>query len=226
MKVILTGGKGFIGKELQRQLYALNIAFDVFEDNLDNFSHIQGSYEYVIHLAAKLKPAQNIFSLYETNVLGTQKVVDYCIKNKANLIFLSTSGVYGEESSGIAKAEDTECFPVDPYPISKLLAEKICEKAFLESQLNCNILRLFNVYGNEQREKFLIPDIIYSLKHSAVLTLKTPNALRDFINVKDVVRSIVASFYLTGFNIINIGSGQAISILDLIKRIEKIIGKK
>ncbi|MCW7466217.1 NAD-dependent epimerase/dehydratase family protein [Leptospira levettii] len=225
MKAIITGGNGFIGKQLQEGFKSNNIDFDLFNGDITKKITTSKPYDLLVHLAAKLKPDIGIFSVYEANVLGTQRIVDYCIQNRVNLIFLSTSGVYGEENPEYPKSEDSECLPVNAYPISKLLAERLCANAFSGSGLSCTILRLFNVYGSNQREKFLIPDIIKAIKNSSELFLKTPNALRDFVNVKDVVRSIIASIDLKGFNTINIGSGQLISLSDLIRRIEFLIGR-
>jgi len=226
LKILLTGGNGFLGKHLQHSLHAEGIEYRVFNRDLNEIGSFEEKFDVLIHLAAKLKSNNDDFNLYEANVIGTQCVIDLCIKQKAKLIFLSTSGVYGESDELISVGESSFVNPQTAYPISKFLGEKLCERAHNNADLNAIMLRIFNVFGPDQKDGFIIPDILTAIKVSKPLILKTPYANRDFVYISDVIRSIILSLFINGFHTINIGSGNSLSILALVEKIEMILDRK
>ena len=84
-------------------------------------------------------------------------------------------------------------------------------------------LRIFYVYGPEQREESLIPYIKRSLKNNSVLKFKTPKKAHDFIYIDDVCRFIISSLKKDiGSNIFDVGSGQTTSVIKILENIQNI----
>ena len=79
-------------------------------------------------------------------------------------------------------------------------------------------MRLFNVYGHGQKKPFLIPDIIHSIATEEKLIIRTPNAVRDFIHISDVVDAFINCLQsdLAGLQLFNIGSGQGTRISEIV----------
>jgi UDP-glucose-4-epimerase GalE len=164
----------------------------------------------------------------------------------ANIVFASSCAVYGSPNGGIA-AEDSCASPLSPYGESKLRAERHlhwCHDAF---GLNWISLRYFNVAGVEPGSE-LGEDPIHTTRAipraiSAALKIQGPfplfgtdhagadgTAVRDYVHVADVARAnVAAARYLTGgspsANTVNIGSGQAHSIREILSAVSRISGR-
>ena len=184
MKVLVTGGAGFIGKYLVEDLieknnlvtifddfsnsskksisYLVSMGTKVIEGDITNPSEIFNAVkdqDIVIHLAAKISVKESIKNPSETfhvNVDGTKNVLTACFKNNIkNLIVASSASVYGEsQSSEIKLSEDTEKKPVSPYGESKMKMEQEIKKFILKHKIKCTILRFFNIYGIGQSDEY------------------------------------------------------------------------
>jgi GDP-4-dehydro-6-deoxy-D-mannose reductase len=148
--------------------------------------------------------------------------LNYCREVGAKCIFTSSSAVYDAATSGDQLTEEGPIKPTLPYGISKWIAENVCR----HQNVPVVILRLFNVYGPGQHHAFLVPYIIDCLQHHRPLTLRMPQARRDFIYVQDVVDALIKAAYWSGptCSVFNIGSGQATYIIDFIHLAEQIVG--
>ncbi len=183
MKILVTGGMGFIGKHLVLDLLKKGNSVTI----LDNFSNsekksaslflekgvkiIEGDItqiqnildatkdqEIVIHLAAKISVEDSIRSpseTFHTNVDGTKNVLAACEKNHIKkLIVASSAAVYGESLSDIKLTEDSKINPVSPYGESKYQMEQEIKKIILKHDVICIILRFFNIYGIGQTSEY------------------------------------------------------------------------
>ena len=184
MKILITGGMGFIGLYLVDYLLKKDNEITV----LDNFSNsnkslikrirnknlkiIEGdirknddilnsikNQEIVVHLAAKISVDESIENPNETfdvNVNGTKNVLEACKKNNIKkLIVASSAAVYGENTSQIKLKEISKTNPISPYGESKLLMENEIKKFQLKNtNLKCIILRFFNIFGNGQSPEY------------------------------------------------------------------------
>jgi UDP-glucose 4-epimerase len=184
MKVLVTGGAGFIGKYLVKSLLEEGNSVTI----LDNFSNstknsinflvnagvkvIEGDItkikdadiatmdqDIVIHLAAKISVSESVKNPVETfnvNVKGTKNLLLSCKKNHVKKIIVSSSAaVYGETRlSSIKLTENSETNPISPYGESKLEMEKIIEEFCLENGINYVILRIFNIFGVGQSDEY------------------------------------------------------------------------
>jgi len=184
MKIVVTGGAGFIGLYLINHLLKKENQITI----LDNFSNsdknltkilqhknlkiIEGDIrkindvnnclkeqDMVIHLAAKISVSQSILNpseTFEVNVDGTKNVLEACKKNNIKkIIIASSAAVYGEGGSGMKLKENTKTDPVSPYGKSKLIMEQEIEKNLLKyNKLDCIILRFFNIFGVGQTSEY------------------------------------------------------------------------
>ena len=188
----------------------------------------------VVHLAA-IKDIQfsiqNPSLTFEVNTLGTKNLIDACVNSGVRrFVFISTSAVYGNARY----LPIDECHPVNPlsvYADSKVGPEKWCISPELSGKLETVVFRLFNVYGQGQDadgysgviSKFIDrlnagkPPVIYG----------DGNQTRDFVNVRDAVKSIMLALETERIRdrIFNIGSGSAVSILELAEILSKLVGK-
>ncbi|MCB1306041.1 MAG: NAD-dependent epimerase/dehydratase family protein, partial [Leptospiraceae bacterium] len=110
--IIVTGSSGFLGKRLLELLRANGWPIARFEGDVQNFASCDQAFDVVVHLAAKTQSkafAQDSWAAFETNVIGSQSVIEYCERTGARYIFASTSGVYRPSSEPV-----TETSPVGP----------------------------------------------------------------------------------------------------------------
>jgi len=184
MKIVVTGGAGFIGLHLVNHLLKEENQITI----LDNFSNsdknltkilqhknlkiIEGDIrkindvnnclkkqDIVIHLAAKISVNQSILNpseTFEVNVDGTKNVLEACKKNNIKkIIIASSAAVYGEGGSGMKLKENTKTDPISPYGKSKLIMEQEIEKNLVKyNKLDCIILRFFNIFGVGQTSEY------------------------------------------------------------------------
>jgi UDP-glucose 4-epimerase len=211
--IIITGGTGFIGRNIKNRLEKRYNIKDISKSNggdirnSETFLNINS--DLVIHLAA-INRSDNLKEMFETNVNGTLNVLEFCRKNKTKLIFASSAAIYGN-CSPPAK-EEYKTNPVSFYGLTKLFGEELCEFYNKIFGLDITILRIFNIYGPNQKEGLLIPDILSKIKNGKTISIKNPFSVRDFIYVDDVIDAISKSINLNGFHIINIGTGKGTEI--------------
>jgi len=186
----------------------------------------------VVHLAARAGVRASIENplLYaKVNVAGTVHLlklsVDFGIKQ---FIFGSSSSIYGN-TKRIPFSEDDICDSViSPYGASKRSAEFFVESFWKNYHLKSIILRFFTVYGPRGR-----PDMAPALFTKAILNKEeltqfgNGSSSRDYTYVDDIVNGIIKTLEQDlDFEIINLGNNNSIALRDLIKAIEKVMGKK
>jgi UDP-glucuronate 4-epimerase len=210
-------------KQLKNFEYSnLNIA----KDELD--SSIKDS-KFVFNLAAI--PGQvlswTLFDKYaESNILGTKKVIDCCIRNNVvKIIHASTSSVYGKFAVG-NELQDTK--PISPYGITKLASENLLFALTNDTDLDFTILRYFSVYGPGQRPDMAIHRFLAAIKKGEPINITGDGTQkRDITYVEDVSDATISAISLTDRKqIFNISGGKQFTLNQIIDECFKVSSQK
>lgn len=203
--------------------------FNLVESDLNgcDLAGLLGGASCVFHLAAQAGVRRSWgteFTRYiESNILATQRILE-ALKGleSVRLIHSSSSSVYGE-TADLPMREEHPLRPISPYGATKLSAEHLCELYRVNYGVRYVSLRYFTVYGPRQR-----PDMAFSRFITAALSGDPIEVYgdgmqtRDFTYVSDAVEAnILASRHEGPPYIFNIGGGSRISILDVLKGIER-----
>jgi UDP-glucose 4-epimerase len=253
MRFVVTGGAGFVGSNLVQLLLENNHEVIVVDNlhtgkkenlesvidkiefqkidirNHESMKNILNNIDGVFHEAA-LTVVQDSFSnpkeYYDVNVQGTENIFKLSIENKFKVVYASSSSVYGYKQK-MPIEENMERKPINPYGQTKLECEYLFEKY---SKLGGSIigLRYFNIFGKGQTIEYagVITKFIERLKEGKVpIIFGKGSQIRDFISVNDVAKANLMAMNCNESNLlVNIGSGKAISILELANMMIKIAG--
>ena len=200
----------------------INIATDELDSSIIDS-------KFVFNLAAI--PGQvlswKLFDKYvESNILGTKKVIDSCIRNKVTrIIHASTSSVYGKFAVG-DELQDTK--PISPYGITKLAAENLLFALTSSNNLDFTILRYFSVYGPGQRPDMAIQRFLRAIKMGQEINITGDGTQkRDITYVQDVVEATISASSLTEKKqIFNISGGKQFTLNQIIDECFNVSGLK
>jgi len=183
MKIIITGGAGFIGKHLvellikkenditifdnfsnskeESVMYLKNLGAKIVKGDIRKIGDINNAikdHDIVIHLAAKISVEESIKSpseTFQTNVEGTKNVLIACEKNQIKkIIVASSAAVYGESEADVKLTEKSKINPISPYGESKVVMENEIKKITENNDMDYVILRFFNIYGKSQSPEY------------------------------------------------------------------------
>lgn len=184
--------------------------------------------EWIFHLAAMagLVKSWTHFDQYSThNISATQRLLE-AVKGSPHLnrfVYASTSSVYGRYASG---DESLPLRPSSPYGITKLAAENLCRVCADEFDVPAIILRYFSVYGPRQRPDMGYHKFVQAVLDGQPITLTGDGSqVRGNTFVSDCVAATVAAVNAVPGETFNVGGGETVNVLDVIRRIEKITGK-
>jgi UDP-glucose 4-epimerase len=244
MKILVTGGAGFIGHHLSNTLYSMGHDVHVL-DNLSTGKQerlVEGikfqlkdllvdelpdeSFDAVFHLAAPTsvqESLENPDKYKEGCYQMTINVVDWAeTHNVKYFTFASTAAVYGPTEI-IPTKEDDELNPISPYAEYKLFSEQYL-KTVSSDKLQITVTRFFNVFGEEQPNSgSYAPAVAIFLKQFAngepITVTGDGQQTRDYIYVRDLVNALMMTIEPQPYeyNIYNIGSGNEIKIIDIAK---------
>lgn len=226
MKILIIGGKGYIGSKLVLALKEHEVEiFDKPKDILNSVDiriAINGK-DIVYHLAALAELSYTDAhpqETYEVNIEGTNNIARICAENKVLLNFVSTCCIYGNPLE-IPSVEDRLINPSDTYAMSKAAGEYLVKMWGLSNGLKYNILRFGTVYGQsinkEMRNDMCIQKFLVSASKGEGLKITGDGRQsRNFIHIDDLVRALVL---ITDKKIvgetINLSGNEKISINDI-----------
>ncbi len=251
MRVLITGGAGFIGSHLTaflaeqgHEVIVLDnlLRGNKIEDNiLSKITFIEGDVrnqdlvmqlsencDQIYHLAAILGVdivADNPVETMETEVEGTKNVVYAALKHGVKkVIYASTSGVYGHSAIEKSVDEDIMIDPRTSYAMAKRYNEIYLKAVYEERGLESISLRFFNVYGPRQDDRMVIPRFFeQALKNEPITVFGSGKQTRDFTSVEETIISLVKlSEVSTGAEIYNIANETELNILELAEYIKEI----
>jgi nucleoside-diphosphate-sugar epimerase len=228
--VLVTGSKGFIGRQVVRALRSggyLVYEFDREDGDISSEKNHLPLADHIIHLASMVYVPlswEDPFPFYKTNVLGTVNVLEHCRKTGSQLIYVS-SYMYGTPQY----LPIDELHPVEaasPYNHSKYLAEEVCRFYAENFKIPIVLIRPVNVFGPGQNSDFLIPSIINQVKDPGVEKVKVMDLRpkRDYLFISDFVEALIRCLPMKGFHTYNIGSGASVSVKEIIDTILKQAG--
>jgi len=207
MRIFITGGTGFIGKEVVNLLGNQTLMLSKRLSNIKDWEDelIEFDPEVCIHMAWEGIPdyskKQSLINLdYGINL--------YRSISKTNCKKIITTGSCWEYN-------DTR----NPFIDSKDLLYRYGKYMFPGTFI---WTRLFYVYGVNQKEDSLIPSVVSSLNSEEAPKIKSPNSYHDFVNVKDVAKAIVDLIYVDESGIYDIGSGHLTQVKDIVANIYNI----
>ncbi len=250
-KVIVTGGAGFIGSYLVEQLVAQGEEVIVIDtllrgnklpkgvlskvefhrvDVCDNDKVVKlcKGGRTIFHFAAILGVdivADNPVETMETEVNGMQSIAHAALKNGiSEIVYASTSGVYGHHALEKSVTEDVLIDPRTSYAMAKRFNEIYLAALCEEKGINATAIRFFNVYGHRQDNRMVVPRFFeQALKDQDITVFGSGSQTRDFTWVEDAVRAtILLSKNMQGFNIFNVSNEKEVSIGALALQIKKI----
>lgn len=243
MKILITGGAGFIGSNLAKRLVNDGHAVVVLDSLLrgnkldkDTFSKvnfIKGDVrdqslvieaskgcDIIFHFAAVLGVdivADNPVETMDVEVIGTRNVVEAAtINNVKKIMYASTSGIYGHSAIENALTEEVLVDPRTSYAMAKRYNEIYLASHHEEKGLNVTSLRFFNVYGSNQDTRMVVPRFFeQALNNEAITVFGTGNQTRDFTYIDDTVEACIRLMDINGCHIINIANEAEWCISDL-----------
>lgn len=188
--------------------------------------------DIIFHLAARagVRPSLREPHLYsKVNIDGTINILE-SMKNfrVKNMVFASSSSVYGKNTDVPFSEEKTHPLPISTYGATKIAGELLCHAYGDLYGLNITCLRYFTVYGPRQRPEMAIHKFVANIINEKEISVYGDGeSKRDYTYIDDVVEgTILASMKLKDFNVYNIGSSNPVSLNELVAEISKQIGKK
>jgi nucleoside-diphosphate-sugar epimerase len=186
----------------------------------------------IIHLAtyyAVEHSPDDVGIMVDTNVRGTISLLEAARHNNIKLIInTSTSAVYEQKDHPLS--EDDGVSPQNLYAVTKLQAEEACRFYALNYNVDAVSLRLFPPYGPGDHERRLIPYIIRMFHEGNKPDLTTGKQKWDFLYIDDIVSAycaVLEAYPLKNpYEVFNIGTGNAVSIRNIVQMTMKMMGRK
>ncbi len=249
MRVLVTGGVGFIGSHLVEALRARGDDVVVLDrcdagraarpgvrwlvGDLRDGSALDAALdgvEAVVHLAARPGVRESFADpagVRADNVEATARLLERLAGHRgARLVFAGSSSVYGARAAGSFGEDDVPLRPISPYGQSKLDAERLVADA-ARSGLAATTLRLFTVYGPGQRPEMAIARFVrLGLADQPVTVFGDGDMTRDFTYVSDAVDALVRALdRAEGHQVYNVGAGAPVTLRALVEQVSLALGR-
>jgi nucleoside-diphosphate-sugar epimerase len=187
--------------------------------------------EAVIHLAARAGVRQAVEhpDIYlQTNANGTLNILEYCRRNGIKkLVMASTSSIYGANPPLPTDEEADSSHPLQIYAASKKAAEVMAFTYHHLFGLDVTIFRFFTVYGPAGRPDMVMFRFAQWVAEGKPVTITGDGSqIRGFTFLDDIARGLILGLKPLGYEIINLGGHETISINEVLQKIEERLGKK
>lgn len=237
MRILVTGGAGFIGSNLVQRLgkdgHAITVLDDFSSGHFRNLATFTGDvvtnhcdappehpHEAIFHEASITDTTvTDQFQMMQNNVEAFRRVLAWAAEWHCPVVWASSAAVYGNRPAPMRESDTPD--PLNVYGYSKLAMEHLAARWHGHTKLPITGLRYFNVYGPGERHKGKFASMI----HQLALQMKTGgrprvftdgNQRRDFVWIGDVVEANVLALGAGKTGVYNIGSGGSASFNDII----------
>ncbi len=246
MKVLVTGGSGFIGRSVLEELLLRGhdvISLDLIEPSitvpfmvgdirdLETLRKAARGVDAIIHLAAIVSAVEAMekpLDTFRTNVEGTLNVAEAARRENVKVIYAGSVAVYGEPKI-LPVSEDHPVHPTNVYGSTKLAGESILLGYSGSYGLPVTSLRFFNVYGPHMKPgpyAGVIYKFLERMREGKPLRIEGDGKqTRDFVYVEDVAKAVVLALESDATGVYNVGTGREISILDLARLLFSLTGR-
>ena len=249
MKVLVTGGSGFIGTHVIEELQSRGHMVKVFDRRIPKVKNVEWldgdlrwagdcdravrNTDAIMHLAARISVDESldyIWNYFNDNLMSTVNLFMAAAKHGVDhILFTSSCEVYGETPRAGA-TEEALCNPTSPYAASKYAAERAALTfKRVHPELNLAVLRPFNTFGEWQkpyRAGAVIPTFIMeALKDRPLKIHGKGSQARDYVYARDIAKAHVELMEKEREGIFNVATGKARTINSIANSIVEIVGK-
>jgi len=244
MKLLVTGGTGFIGSDLVEMLAQKNELFCLIQDKNKARSHpnvewvmqdlgetldeteLPDHIDAIIHLAQSRhykEFPEKIWDMFHVNVRGTLCLLEYGRRRKIQkFIYASSGGIYGYSYEKFIETDATN-------PINFYLTSKYCSELLIGNYtpfFQTVVLRFFFVYGPKQKG-MLIPRLIENVRKGEPIIIYGKSGVRlNPIHVKDAIKAFSPALETPVSGVFNIAGDEVVNIKELSERIGRWVGKE
>jgi UDP-glucuronate 4-epimerase len=191
----------------------------------------KGPFDAVINLAARAgvrQSVENPWVYVDTNVTGTLNMLEVSVRSGTKkFILASTSSIYGANPPIPTPETASSDFPLQPYSATKKGAEALCHSFHYLHNLDVTVFRYFTVYGPAARPDMVMFRFAQWITEGREVRVNGDGTQsRGFTYLDDIARGTILGLKPVGYEIINLGGHQVISVNDLIHTVETLVGKK
>lgn len=189
------------------------------------------TFEGVINLAARAgvrASVDNPWVFVESNVTGTLNLLEICRQTGTKkFVVASTSSIYGSNPPYPTPESASSSEPLQPYAASKKGAEAMCHAYHHLYGIDISVVRYFTVYGPAGRPDLALFRFVQWISEGRPVQVNgSGEQSRGFTYIDDIARGTILALKPLGYEVINLGGHEVITINDLIKLIEDVVGKK
>ncbi len=189
------------------------------------------TFEGVINLAARAgvrASVDNPWVFVESNVTGTLNLLEICRQTGTKkFVVASTSSIYGSNPPYPTPESASSSEPLQPYAASKKGAEAMCHAYHHLYGIDISVVRYFTVYGPAGRPDLALFRFVQWITEGRPVQVNgNGEQSRGFTYIDDIARGTILALKPLGYEVINLGGHEVITINDLIKLIEDVIGKE
>ncbi len=253
MKILVTGGAGFIGSHVCELLLNTGHSVTIVDNlskgyqnlidkrasfhkidllNQQDLEKILPGHDAVIHMASFIEVGESVKQpviFAENNILGTVKLLEAMRKtNVKKIIFSSSACVYGTPTKTPILEDDPLGEQENPYGLTKVSMEQFCILYHKIFGFDVIILRYFNPYGPGELhtpETHAIPNFIKAaLAKKPIPLFWKGEQIRDFIYINDLTSAHILPLSKEGLHIYNVGTETGVKVIDVVKKIFEIVG--